>query len=58
MADRYSKTVLTITAACLVLSVVKNVTNSAHAQLSEPTHVIIDSWGANVATLSIPVRQE
>jgi hypothetical protein len=56
MVDRYTKGVLTIIAACLVWNVLAGLsgTRQAVAQ-SGPVHVIVDSWGAYVATFPIPV---
>ena len=57
MIDRYTKIVLTIIAACMVWNVVTGFggTQQAIAQ-SGPVHVVVDAWGAYVATLLIPVK--
>ncbi len=56
MADRYTKSVLTIIAACLVWNIVAGFNGSRQAiAQSGPVHVIVDSWGAYVATFPIPV---
>jgi hypothetical protein len=59
MIDRYTKIVLTIIAACLVWNAVTGFSgkHEAFAQ-SGPVHVIIDAWGAYVATLPIPVKMQ
>jgi hypothetical protein len=57
MTDRYTKSILTIIAACLVWNIVVglNVTRQATAQTG-PVHVIVDYWGAYQATFPIPVK--
>lgn len=59
MVDRYTKVVLTVIAACLVWNVLAGaaVVRPVSAQ-SGPVHVIVDAWGAYVATLPIPVKPE
>ena len=58
MVDRYTKIVLTIIAACLVWNVVTGLgTQQVWAQ-SGPVHVIVDQWGAYIATLPIPVKPQ
>lgn len=56
MIDRYTKTVLTIIAACLVWNVVAGSGGKQQAVAqSGPVHVIVDAWGAYPATLPILV---
>lgn len=57
MVDRYTKIVLTIIAACLVWNVISDGIWQAFAQ-SGAVHVIIDAWGAYVATYPIPVKPQ
>jgi hypothetical protein len=57
VVDRYTKLVLTIIAACLVWNIITG-GDARRAWAQYPTHVIVDSWGAYVATFPIPVRVE
>jgi hypothetical protein len=59
MVDRYTKVVLTIIAACLIWNIVAGSGSRwAFAQSGLPVHVVVDQWGAYVATLPIPVREQ
>ncbi len=59
MVDRYTKGVLTVIAACLVWNIFAgaNGVRSALAQ-SGPVHVIVDAWGAYIATMPIHVTTQ
>jgi hypothetical protein len=59
MADRYTKIMLTIIAACLLWNTfaAAPLVRQVSAQ-SGPVHVVVDAWGAYVATLPIPVRTQ
>lgn len=56
LVDRYTKVVLTVIAACLVWNVASGLAHvrPALAQ-SGPVHVVVDAWGAYLASLPIPV---
>jgi hypothetical protein len=56
MVDLYTKLVLTIIAACLVWNVVAGSHPRTALAQSDPVHVIVDAWGAYVATYPIPVK--
>jgi hypothetical protein len=56
MADRYTKVVLTIIAACLIWNIIAGSTNHDALAQSGQVHVIVDQWGAYVATMPISVR--
>jgi hypothetical protein len=59
MVDRYTKAVLTVIAACLVWNIVFGSKDKLQALAqSGPVHVVVDQWGAYVATLPIAVRQQ
>lgn len=59
MVDRYTKVILTIIAACLVWNVFGGSIQMKPALAqSGPVHVIVDAWGAYVATFPIPVRPQ
>jgi hypothetical protein len=58
MVDRYTRTVLTIIAACMVWNIVAGFDGTRALAQSGPMHVIVDAWGAHVATFPIPVRQQ
>ncbi len=58
MIDRYTKIVLTVIAVCLVVLVGQKFVGLAKAQYRGPTHVVVDSWGAYVATFPIPVHPQ
>lgn len=59
MVDRYTKAILTVIAACLVWNIIASSSGkqTALAQ-SGPMHVIVDAWGAYLATYPIPVRAQ
>ena len=59
MVDKYTKSALTIIAACLVWNIFGGsaLVRPLSAQ-SGPVHVIVDAWGAYVATFPIPVRPQ
>ena len=59
MVDRYTKGVLTVIAACLVWNIISGsgMVRPLLAQ-SGPVHVIVDAWGAYVATIPIPVTMQ
>lgn len=55
--DVYTKIVLTVIAACLVTSVVRNNTIVDHAfAQSGPVHVIVDSVGSYALQYAGPMR--
>jgi hypothetical protein len=57
MTDRYTKSMLTIIAACLVWNIVASMSGPRQALAqSGPVHVIVDYWGAYLATFPIPVK--
>jgi hypothetical protein len=58
MVDRYTKAVLTVIAVCLVWNAFNGAAGvrPALAQNGGPVHVIVDAWGAYVATLPLPVQ--
>ncbi len=56
MVDRYTKAVLTVIAVALTVIAVRGGAGQARAQSFGPTHVVVDSWGAYMATLPIPVQ--
>ena len=43
MVDRYTKVVLTVIATALTVIAVRGAVPSAHAQMTGPAHVIVDS---------------
>lgn len=56
MIDRYTKSVLTVIAVCLLLLVAENMLRPAHAQLnSGPQHVIVDSVAAYALQFAGPL---
>ena len=58
MADRYTKCVLTVIAVGLAIIAYEQrgaLAPDAKAQYSGPVHVIVDQWGAYVATLPLSV---
>jgi hypothetical protein len=60
MIDRYTKVTLTIIAACLLWNVLHDAMSirPATAQNGGQVHVVVDAWGAYLATLPIPVRAQ
>jgi len=58
MVDRHTKAVLTVIAACLVWNIVFGSSQLQAIAQSGPVHVVVDQWGAYVATFPIPVRQQ
>jgi hypothetical protein len=59
MVERYTKLVLTVIAACLVWNTVFGSNNKLQALAqSGPVNVVVDQWGAHLATFPVPVRQQ
>jgi hypothetical protein len=58
MVDRYTKVVLTIIAACLIWNIVAGSDSRWASAQSGPVHVIVDQWGAYIATFPIPVKAQ
>jgi len=60
MVDRYTKVVLTIIAACLVVIAFRNASISSQAQTAGPVHVIVDSvsqFAFQFTTVPVRVQQ-
>jgi hypothetical protein len=56
MADWYTKSILTIIAACLVWNIAAGLTGTQQAiAQSGQMHVVVDQWGPYMATMPIQV---